>query len=282
MIAEKWSATACTTAEPPAAKGTAAPNHASHDSESSAGALQTPGYPPPSADTSTRSRGGLSAGPCPPGASSPPPAVELPCLGTRSGVPIMARGVPGSGVAAPRSRPAGTRADTHDQHRRHGGYKVRTCARPCPVPWQAMRAAPVGSVDALESVTSTSASTVGANRTFWTLDDVSLTVQRATTMGPAIESGWGKSKIRIRVVLGLVPVTSRAMRWDGKDLTRLTLCGGVSSATDCGWRSRTPRVHSTSPACRDVWGRRPQPEAPPRYPHGCSEKAAPANVRRAA
>jgi ABC-type glutathione transport system ATPase component len=53
------------------------------------------------------------------------------------------------------------------------------------------------------------------------VDHASLTVQQGETLGLVGESGSGKSTIG-RAVLGLVPVQSGVIRFDGRDITRAT------------------------------------------------------------
>ena len=57
-------------------------------------------------------------------------------------------------------------------------------------------------------------------RTFSALDKVSVDVQAGQTVAVVGESGAGKSTLG-RAVLGLVPVTSGVIRFDGQDITRL-------------------------------------------------------------
>ncbi len=53
------------------------------------------------------------------------------------------------------------------------------------------------------------------------VDDVSMTVARGETVGIVGESGSGKSSLG-NAVLGLVPITSGAIRFDGRDITHLS------------------------------------------------------------
>jgi ABC-type oligopeptide transport system ATPase subunit len=57
-------------------------------------------------------------------------------------------------------------------------------------------------------------------RSFSALDKVSVNVQAGQTVAVVGESGAGKSTLG-RAVLGLVPVTSGVIRFDGQDITRL-------------------------------------------------------------
>ena len=57
-------------------------------------------------------------------------------------------------------------------------------------------------------------------RSFSALEKVSVDVQAGQTVAVVGESGAGKSTLG-RAVLGLAPVTSGVIRFDGQDITRL-------------------------------------------------------------
>src|SRR6188508_1416725 len=54
------------------------------------------------------------------------------------------------------------------------------------------------------------------------VDDVSFTIARGETLGLVGESGSGKTTIG-RAILGLQPVTSGQILFDGKDITRASV-----------------------------------------------------------